>query len=117
MSEYVISLLLVVLVSVFTVYPLFSSYRKRRLDGADRPEVNRLEQLYERRDLYYSSIKDIELDRDMGKLNEQDYIELISRYKEKAATITKLISELQSTGESEKTEEKIKIPPFETPVS
>ena len=115
MSEYVISLLVVVLVSVFTIYPLFLSRRKPGV--ADSSEANRLEQLYERRDLYYSSIKDIELDRDMGKLNEQDYAELISRYKEKAATVTKLISELQSTGKNEKTEEKMKTSPFETPVS
>lgn len=115
MSEYVISLLLVVLVSVFTVYPLFLGRRKP--GAADSSEVNRLEQLYERRDLYYSSIKDIELDRDMGKLSEQDYAELISRYKEKAASVTKQISELQSTGKNQKTEEKMKTSPFETPVS
>ncbi|MCY4379622.1 MAG: hypothetical protein OXC39_07355 [Candidatus Dadabacteria bacterium] len=94
MSEYIISLLLVVLVSVFTIYPLFLGRRKQGV--ADSSGANRLEQLYERRDLYYSSIKDIELDRDMGKLSEQDYAELISRYKEKAATVTELISELES---------------------
>jgi len=93
-SEYIISLLLVVLVSVFTIYPLFLGRRKQGV--ADSSGANRLEQLYERRDLYYSSIKDIELDRDMGKLSEQDYAELISRYKEKAATVTELISELES---------------------
>ena len=101
MSEYVVSILLVVLVSVFTVYPLFLGRRKQGV--ADSSEFNRLEQLYEKRDLYYSSIKDIELDRDMGKLNEQDYAELISRYKGKVATVTKLISELQSMEKNEKT--------------
>ncbi|MXW21994.1 MAG: hypothetical protein F4X55_02575 [Candidatus Dadabacteria bacterium] len=95
MSEYIISLLLVVLVSVFTIYPLFLGRRRENRD-VDSPEVNRLEQLYEKRDLYYSSIRDIELDRDMGKLSEQDYTELVSRYKEKAAAVTKRISELQS---------------------
>ena len=115
MSEYVISLLLVVLVSVFTVYPLFLGRRKP--GAADSSEVNRLEQLYERRDLYYSSIKDIELDRDMGKLSEQDYAELISRYKEKAASVTKLISELQSREKNETTEERMKTSPFKTPLS
>ena len=115
MSEYIISLLLVVLVSVFTVYPLFLGRRKPGV--ADSPEVNRLEQLYEKRDLYYSSIKDIELDRDMGKLNEQDYAELVSRYKEKAAAVTKQISELQSTEKNEKTKEKMKASPFEASVS
>ena len=94
MSEYVVSLLLVVLVSVFTIYPLFLGRRKQGV--ADTSKLNRLEQLYEKRDLYYSSIKDIELDRDMGKLNEQDYAELISRYKEKAVAVTKRISELES---------------------
>ncbi len=115
MSEYVISLLPVALVSVFTVYPLFLGRRKPGV--ANSPEVNQLEQLFERRELYYSSIKDIELDRDMGKLSEQDYAELMSRYKEKAASVTKLISELQSTEKNEKTEEKTKTSPFETPVS
>ena len=114
MSEYVISILLVVLVSVFTVYPLFLSRRKQGVAGS--PEARKLEQLYEKRDLYYSSIKDVELDRDMGKLNEQDYAELISRYKEKAATVTKLISELKSTEKNEKTEEETGTPPFQTPV-
>ena len=75
------------------------------------------DRLYEKRDLYYSSIKDIELDRDMGKLNEQDCAELISRYKEKASAVTKLISELQSTEKNEKTEEEMKTSPFKTPVS
>lgn len=93
MSEYLISLLLVVLVSVFTVYPLFLGRRTPGVGSSS--EVNRLEQLYEKRDLYYSSIKDIELDRDMGKLSEQDYAELVSRYKEKAAAVTKQISELK----------------------
>ena len=94
MSEYVVSIFLVVLVSVFTLYPLFLGRRKQGVAGSS--EFNRLEQLYEKRDLYYSSIKDIELDRDMGKLNEQDYAELISRYKEKAVAVTKRISELES---------------------
>ena len=115
MSEYIISLLLVVLVSVFTVYPLFMGRRKQGV--VDSPEVNRLERLYEKRDLYYSSIKDIELDRDMGKLSEQDYAELMSRYKEKAAAVTKLISELQSTAEDEKISEERKTSPFEVPFS
>lgn len=114
MSEYVISILLVVLVSVFTVYPLFLGRRKP--GAADSSEVNRLEQLYERRDLYYSSIRDIELDRDMGKLNEQDYAELTSRYKEKAAEVTKLISGLQSGQKDEKTKEEMKASPFKSPV-
>lgn len=114
MSEYIISILLVVLVSVFTVYPLFLGHRRgnRGVDSQD----NRLEQLYEKRDLYYSSIRDIELDRDMGKLNDQDYAELILRYKEKAAAVTKLISELQSTEKNEKTREKMGRSPFQPPV-
>ena len=94
MSEYIVSLLLVALVSAFTVYPLFLGRGKQGAAGS--PEADRLEQLYEKRDLYYSSIRDIELDRDMGKLNEQDYAELISRYKEKAAAVSKRISELES---------------------
>ena len=116
MSEYIISLLLVVLVSVFTVYPLFLGHRRGNR-GVDSPEVNRLERLYEKRDLYHSSIKDIELDRDMGKLSEQDYTELISRYKEKAAAVTKLISQVQSAAENKKTGEETRTSPFESPVS
>lgn len=97
MSGYIVSLLLVLLVSAFTVYPFFSGHaRKKKQDTTDAQEADRLERLYEKRDIYYSSIKDIELDRDMGKLNEQDYAELLSRYKEKAATVTKRILELES---------------------
>lgn len=117
MSEYIISLLLVVLVSVFTVYPLFLGYRRGKRGIGDKPEVNRLEQLYEKRDLYYSSIRDIELDRDMGKLSEQDYAELMSRYKEKAAAVTKLISEFQSVPGDEKITGETRTSPFESPLS
>ncbi len=116
MSEYMISLLLVVLVSIFTVYPLFVDYGRSKRGTGSNPKVGRLGELYEKRNLYYSSIKDIELDRDMGKLSEQDYTELTSRYKEKAAAVTKLILQLESTGGNEKTSEKPEISPFKTPV-
>ncbi len=116
MSEYIISFLLVVLVSVFTVYPLFTGQKKSDR-GEDSPQVNRLRQLYEKRDLYHSSIKDIELDRDMGKLSEPDYTELISRYKAKAAEAAELISRLQSEAEKNKTGVETNSSPFRTPVS
>lgn len=117
MSGYIASLLLVLLVSAFTVYPFFFGHTRKKQGVRDAPEADRLERLYEKRDIYYSSIKDIELDRDMGKLNDKDYAELLSRYKEKAATVTKLISEFQSAEKNERISKEVKTSPFETPIS
>lgn len=93
MAEYAVSIVLALLVSVFTFRPLFSGGRS---GAEDTGRDDRLRALYEERDRYYSLIRDVELDRDMGKLNEQDYSELVSGYKEKAASAARAISELEA---------------------
>ena len=93
MAEYAVSIVLALLVSVFTFRPLFSG---RRSDAEDAGRGNRLRALYEERDRYYSLIRDVELDRDMGKLSEEDYSALMSGYKEKAASAARNISEIES---------------------
>lgn len=92
MAEYAVSILLALAVSVFTAYPLFSA---RGNGGGGEDELSRLS---EKRDLYYSLIRDAELDRDTGKLNEKDYAELISEYKRQASSIARRISELAPPG-------------------
>ena len=100
MAEYAVSIVLALLVSVFTFWPLFSGRRNVAEDtGSDDP----LRALYEERDRYYYLIRDVELDRDMGKLSEEDYSALMSGYKEKAASAARNISELESgSGRAEK---------------
>ena len=93
MAEYVVSIVLALGVSVFTFYPLFSGGRS---DAEDTGRDDRLRGLYETRDRYYSLIRDVELDRDMGKLSEEDYSALMSGYKEKAAAAARDISGLES---------------------
>lgn len=95
MAEYAVSIVLALAVSAFTFYPLFSG---RRSDAEDTGCGNRLRALYEERDRYYSLIRDVELDRDMGKLSEEDYSALVSGYKEKAAAAARNISELEAGG-------------------
>jgi len=94
MAEYVVSIVLALAVSAFTFFPLFSGGRS----GAENTsrDDDRLRGLYETRDRYYSLIRDVELDRDMGKLSEEDYSALMSGYKEKAAAAARDISELES---------------------
>ena len=93
MAEYVVSIVLALAVSVFTFYPLFSGDRS---GAEDTGRDDRLRGLYETRDRYYSLIRDVELDRDMGKLSEEDYSALMSGYKEKAAAAARDISKLES---------------------
>ena len=93
MAEYAVSIVLALAVSVFTFRPLFAA---RGNDAEDAGEGDRLRALYETRDRYYSLIRDVELDRDMGKLSEEDYSALMSGYKEKAASAARDISELES---------------------
>ena len=100
MAEYAVSIVLALLVSVFTFWPLFSG---RRNVAEDTGSDDRLRALYEERDRYYSLIRDVELDRDMGKLSVEDYSALMSGYKEKAASAARNISELESgSGRAEK---------------
>lgn len=93
MAEYVVSIVLALVVSAFTFYPLFSGGRS---GAEDAGRGDRLRGLYETRDRYYSLIRDVELDRDMGKLSEEDYSALMSGYKERAASAARDISELES---------------------
>ena len=100
MAEYVVSIVLALGVSVFTFYPLFSGGRS---GAEDTSRDDRLRGLYETRDRYYSLIRDVELDRDMGKLSEEDYSALMSGYKERAAAAARDISELESgSGQAER---------------
>ena len=96
MAEYAVSVLLALAVSVFAAYPLFSA---RENGGGAMGGGDELSSLRERRDLCYSLIRDAELDRDTGKLNEEDYAELVSGYKREASSVMRRISELAPPGE------------------
>lgn len=97
-----VTLLLIVLVFAFIVYPFF----KRRLRSVDSVEDERLQELQSRRDTTYSMLKELEFDQQSGILTDEDYRDLEMRYKKKAVSILRNIDELERGIEMEAEVEK-----------
>lgn len=97
MLEQLIIILLVLIISFYVSYPFFFEVRSS-ISNTERnfsPEL--LEKLIEQKSLYLSEIKDIEFDYGLGKLNEQDYKELLQKYKFKAAAIIEKIENIEES--------------------
>ncbi len=114
--EHLISFFLALLVSVFTVYPLFLNRESKAGSAAYDSDYSPISRLYEKKNLYSLSVKDIELDRDMGKLSEEDYLELIAKYEEKTSDVEKRISSLESASATRGTIGNTEVSPFQTPL-
>lgn len=92
-----IALMFIVLASVaYIALPYFRPHapagklsRKRRHKGPD---------LQEQRDTLLATLKDLELDREMGKISDEDYAEMNTKFRTEAAAIMKRLD--QSNGKS-----------------
>lgn len=87
----VVALALTVAAFIYVVYPLYRGRIQRAV-----PESPELKELAARRDAIYASIKELQFDKELGNLSDQDYQELAEKYKHKAASVLK---ELDATGE------------------
>ena len=96
MIEQLLIIVIVLLVSVYITYPFFvksgDSNKVIYDEASDNLEFNMLQN---QKDIYLEEIKDIEFDYGLGKLSEEDYKELISKYKVKAATILESIDKFK----------------------
>ncbi len=106
MIEYVLSFFLALLVSALAAHPFMRSRAGNDLFTENDAESETLSLLYEKKDLCRFSLRDIELDRDMGKLDERDYVKLTEKYRKKAMEISENISELESRGTTGSPEKK-----------
>jgi hypothetical protein len=99
----VISAIFIIAATVVVIYvfrPLFGDQEKIR-----SRKVGRKRQLLETRESLYDSIKELDFDYRMGKVEEDDYKATRSRYQSQAVDLMKAID--QSNGRAESSEDKI----------
>ncbi|RMD94293.1 MAG: zinc-ribbon domain-containing protein [Calditrichaeota bacterium] len=92
---------LTLLILAYVSYPLVEAHSKKGI-WKKVSSNHRAKELEERKQAIYSAIKDIEFDYQMGKLSEEDFIELRNQYKEEAINLLKQIDRLQSTPKKKK---------------
>ena len=95
MIEQLFITLIVLLVSVYVTYPFFIKSKDNGIINIDSSDNLEFSLLQNQKDIYLEEIKDIEFDYGLGKLSEEDYKELISRYKIKAASILESIDKFE----------------------
>lgn len=83
-------LMLAIGVVIFIGYPLMEG--RRRTAGRGNHRAGELEA---RKEAIYAQIKDIDFDYATGKLSDEDYQELRTRYKQDAVSILKEIDRVQ----------------------
>ena len=88
-----LSMLLGVSALFFTLEPLF---RRRTVttSSSDHRLVDMYEDLLAEKEGIYTALKEIEFDRDIGKISEEDYLALKRQYEEKAVTLLRSLDEL-----------------------
>ena len=83
-------------VLVFVLQPVWQAIQPTETEEDAAAPVDRLEELYARRDAIYQSIKEIEFDYKVGKLTEEDYQYFSAQLKREAAEVLRQIDELQA---------------------
>ncbi|MCJ7795671.1 MAG: zinc ribbon domain-containing protein [Thermoleophilia bacterium] len=90
--ELLVKVLLAVAVVAFIGYPLL---RDHLADEEDLELPEEAEELYRRKEATYSALKELEFDYKTGKLSEQDFNELETRFKADALEILEAIDQLE----------------------
>lgn len=96
------TLLLVFISAALTVYTLFrivspflGSESEQIRDELLNDEIQEIERLVARKSILLQSLKDIEYDRDTGKLAEEDYERLRNRYEREAIQVMRELDDLR----------------------
>lgn len=95
-----IFILVAALVIIYVFRPLFGKQQEFK-----SRKVGRRRQLLEGRESLYDSIKELDFDYKMGKVEEDDYQATRSRYQSQAVELMKAID--QSNGKSDTSDDKI----------
>jgi hypothetical protein len=87
----VVNLALALAVFIFVVYPFY----RRKWQPLPQTDEGKIRELHSRRDTSYSMLKELEFDYQSGILTEEDYRDLVSRYKGKAIEVLKDMDALE----------------------
>ena len=79
------------------------------------PERSELEDLYIRREGMYAILKELDFDHETGKLIEEDYRELRTRYSDEAVGILNRIEEIESAARAPRAGPRLKPVPEAKP--
>nr|WP_290667242.1 zinc ribbon domain-containing protein [Ardenticatena sp.] len=92
--EVFIVLILIAFLVAWTARPLM---RRRFVSDAStpNPQLEELEALLFQREAVLHALRDLQFDRSMGKLSEEDFRQLDARYRAQAAAILKRLDELE----------------------
>ncbi len=91
--DFAIALLVLAVALLVLAYPL---YRTRRQPAA--LSVSTLDNLLAQRDGVYATLRDLELDRQLGKLDEADYAARHDKYMTQASQILQALDTVQGKG-------------------
>jgi hypothetical protein len=86
-------LFLVILVSLVVGYPLFF-HKKQGFKESEDFDPKGLSHLLVQKDVAYATLKDLDFDFKTGKLSEEDYQELKTRYRNEALNILEKIDNI-----------------------
>lgn len=91
--DFAIAILVLAATLAVLAYPL---YRTRRQTAT--LNVSTLDNLLTRRDGIYATLRDLELDRQLGKLDEADYNALRDKYMTQASDVLRQLDTVQGKG-------------------
>jgi hypothetical protein len=92
--EFILAILVLALAIVALAYPLYRAQAQLSLSGAAT-----LDDLLAERDGVYATLRDLELDKELGKLDEADYTALRDKYMIRAGEILRELDALRGEGE------------------
>ena len=87
------------------LYIALPFFKKKTSNDKVDPGNNRLIDLYETRDSLLSTLKDLELDREMGKISDEDFDEISAHYRREAINVLRDIDKLEGDGGVKEPEE------------
>lgn len=91
--DFVLAILVLVLALAALAYPLYRA--RTQIAGVD---VSTLDDLLAQRDGVYATLRDLELDQELGKLDVNDYTSLRERYMLRATEILQQLDVLRGEG-------------------
>lgn len=85
-----------ILLAVATTFFIARPFFKTKQVELNFNSTNKVDELVARKTELYSAIKDIEFDREMGKLSDDDYVGLRDSYKAEAAQVIQQIEQIKN---------------------
>ena len=95
-GELIFGIAVAAIAVAFVVRPLYLARRRGRLEVAPTPEG--LDALLTQRDTLYESIREVDLDRELGRVSQEDHERHRREYVTQAADVLRRIDDLGGDG-------------------